>query len=212
MVKSCTIILAAGAGSRYQACNGQDKLQAPAFLDDSNSPSVLKMTLEAFAGVTEQCVLVVPSANPGRLTLARQCCAALGIHLLAIESRGLGHSLAQAVTRYSSSNGWLVGLADMPYVGRDTLEQLADTIAPGALVAPVFDGRRGHPRVIGSDYRPQLAELGADRGAQGLFAAQCHELVVNDPGILLDIDRPEDRLSRAGWIERTNTPAPGRIF
>lgn len=212
MTRRAAIILAAGIGSRYQACNGQDKLQVPAFIDDPASPSVLQMTLEAFAGIIRHCVLIVPSDNPGRLALARHCCSTLGIDVLEIETQGLGHSLAQAITRYPTCDGWLVGLADMPYVRRETLTQLADRIAPDALVAPMHEGRRGHPRVIGSGYRQQLLALRADRGAQKLFLAQCQELAVNDPGILIDIDRPEDRLTRAELGDRTNAPAPGRIF
>lgn len=192
----CTIILAAGTGSRYHACNGHDKLQAPAFLNDPASPSVLDATLAAFAGVTEHCVLVVDAGNRGRLALAEHSCSALGIELLAINSQGLGHSLAQAIACHADSDGWLVGLADMPYVRRDTLEQLADKIAPDALVVPVHDGKRGHPRVIGSDYVRQLTALRADRGAHSLFSTQCQELEVDDPGILIDIDRPADRLMR----------------
>lgn len=212
MVRRAAVILAAGTGSRYQACNGQDKLQAPAFIDEPGSPSVLQITLEAFAGVADHCVLVVPLGNAGRLALAQQCCATLGIELLAIETQGLGHSLAQAVTRCPARDGWLVGLADMPYVRRDTLEQLVDRIAPDALAAPIHEGKRGHPRVIGSAYRHQLAALRADRGAQKLFSMHCEELAVEDPGTLIDIDRPDDRLIRAQLCDRTNTPAPGRIF
>ena len=212
MARTCTIILAAGTGTRYHASNGQDKLQAPAFTNDPAATSVLHMTLTAFACVTEHCVLVVDAGNRGRLVLAEQSCSALGIELLAIDTLGLGHSLAQAVACHADSDGWLVGLADMPYVRRDTLEQLAARIAPDALVAPVHDGRRGHPRVIGSDYIEQLTALRADRGAQSLFATQCQELEVDDPGVLIDIDRPQDRMTRAELAHRTITPAPGRIF
>lgn len=201
----CTLILAAGLGQRYRQASTQssaedqqgDKLLAPSRADDPESPPVLLATVRSCAGLTERCVLVLADDNPQRLSLAQQHAPALGYYILVIATNGLGHSLAQAVQYSPSGTGWLVALADMPYITRPTWERLAQTLQPDALALPTHQGRRGHPRVIGSHYAETLLALNADHGAQHLFnLAQVQEIAVEDPGVLIDIDIPSDRLQR----------------
>lgn len=201
----CTLILAAGLGQRYRQASTQsssedqqgDKLLAPSRADDPESLPVLLATLRACAGLTERCVLVLADDNPQRLSLAQQHAPALGYDILVIATNGLGHSLAQAVHYTPSATGWLVALADMPYVTTPTWERLAQTLQPDALALPTHQGRRGHPRVIGSHYAETLLALNADHGAWYLFnLAQVQEIAVEDPGVLIDIDIPSDRLQR----------------
>ncbi|PCC99613.1 NTP transferase domain-containing protein [Halopseudomonas pelagia] len=192
----CTLILAAGQGQRYRQHSGEDKLLAPSSNAESTSVPILLATLRACAGLTERCVLVLPDDQPARLKFAEQHAPALGIELLCISSNGLGHSLAQAVAATGSSTGWLVVLADMPYIQTATWQRMAQAIQPHALAAPTFQGRRGHPRIIGSHYASYLRELQGDQGAQELFALSAvQEIAVEDRGILLDIDVPTDRLA-----------------
>jgi len=87
-----------------------------------------------------------------------------------------------------------VALADMPYVQPRTLREIAAAIRKDNLIVPTYDGRPGHPRGIGSTHRDALLQLDGDRGAQVLFAAHpVLELALNDPGVLQDIDHPDDR-------------------
>ena len=201
----CTLILAAGLGQRYRQASTQsssedqqgDKLLAPSRADDPESPPVLLVTLRACAGLTERGVLVLADDNPQRLSFAQQHAPALGYDILVIATNGLGHSLAQAVQYSPSGTGWLVALADMPYITRPTWERLAQTLQPDTLALPTHQGWRGHPRVIGSHYAETLLALNADHGAWYLFnLAQVQEIAVEDPGVLIDIDIPSDRLQR----------------
>lgn len=191
----CTLILAAGVGQRYRQHDNVDKLLVPSRACTPHSPPVLVASLIAYAQLTERCVLVLADDNSQRQALARRHASQWGVELLTLRSNGLGHSLAQAIAHTASSPGWLVALADMPYVQRATLETLAAQIDEHALHVPSFAGHRGHPRVIGSHYANELLRLQGDQGAQHLFrlpAAQ--EIVVDDLHILRDIDRPSDRL------------------
>lgn len=187
----CAVVLAAGQGSRYRQAGGADKLLAPC-LAQAPSPPVLQATLEALRGVAERTLIVVREADaPLRDWLRTQ---AVDAELLLVDSRGLGHSLAQAVGHRTAAQGWLVVLGDMPYVQQQTLRRIALAITPPRLVVPLHDGRRGHPRGIGRAYREELLRLDGDQGAQALFATQpVLELAVDDPGVLQDIDRPDDR-------------------
>lgn len=190
-----TLVLAAGQGRRFRQQLDQDKLSVPSHVDDEASPSVLQATLMAVHGATEECLVVVRKDNaPLRDWLAINE-SRFGYATLAVATNGLGHSLAQAVAHRPAARGWLVVLGDMPYVRSETLRRLAAAIREDALVVPVYEGRRGHPRGIGSAHRQALLALDGDQGAQALFADACvEEIEVDDPGILQDIDRPQDRL------------------
>lgn len=199
----CTLILAAGLGSRYRQHSRnsspedhqKDKLLAHYRADDPTSTPVLLATLRTCARLTERCVLVLADDNQQRVQLAQQHAPALGIDILVVSTRGLGHSLAQAVQYAPSATGWLVALADMPYVTRASCERLAQALAPAVLAVPTYQGRRGHPRVIGSRYVDDLLALDGDQGAQQLFGLpKVQEISVEDPGVLIDIDIPSDRL------------------
>lgn len=187
----CAIVLAAGQGSRYRAAGGADKLLASS-LRDAPAPPVLAATLADLRGVAERLLVVTNADNcPLRDWLAAH---AEGCEVLAVETRGLGHSLAQAVAQAPVARGWLVALGDMPYVQPATLRAIAAAIEHDNLVVPVHQGRAGHPRGIGSAYRDALLQLDGDRGAQQLFAQPAvRRLEVDDPGVLLDIDHPNDR-------------------
>lgn len=190
----CTVVLAAGQSSRYRAVDDSDKLLAPS-LSDARSPPVIGATLASLQGVAERTVVVVDQCNqPLRQWLAANA-SRLHAEVFAVKSCGLGDSLSQAVARFPARRGWLVALADMPYVREDTLYKLAAAIDESNLVVPLFDGNRGHPRGIGTAHWAALLELEGQSGARDLFR---HEPVVeipgDDPGVLQDIDVPQDRL------------------
>lgn len=190
----CALVLAAGQGSRYRQHLNEDKLLAPCRAE-GDSPSVLEATLLALHGATERSLVVVREDNRALHDWLRRNEQRLGFATLAVASHGLGHSLAQAVAHQAGARGWLVVLADMPYVRGETLRRIAAALRQEALVVPVFQGRRGHPRGIGSAYRDALLALEGDQGAQALFAGNpLIEIEVDDAGILQDIDRPQDRL------------------
>jgi molybdenum cofactor cytidylyltransferase len=71
-----------------------------------------------------------------------------------------------------------------------------EALERGALLAaPYFRARRGHPVGIAGRYYEQLIALGGDEGARHLLSTNEAELVkipVGDPGVIRDIDRPED--------------------
>lgn len=187
------IVLAAGQGSRYRALSDEDKLLA-ASGPESDAPAVLAATLAAVAGIGERLLVVARADNLRLLEWLDQHAAGFGAEVLAVHSAGLGHSLAQAVAACPARRGWLVALGDMPYLQRASARRVAAEIDSERLVLPVYRGQRGHPRGIGAGYREQLLALSGDQGAQVLFAGRpVTEVVVDDPGVLLDIDRPTDR-------------------
>ncbi|HXK57970.1 MAG TPA: NTP transferase domain-containing protein, partial [Gammaproteobacteria bacterium] len=80
----------------------------------------------------------------------------------------------------------------------------ADSVAHGAaLVAPGYRGRRGHPVGFSADWGERLAALSGDAGARHLLASHRRELQllpVADPGVLQDVDTPEELLRIPGPV------------
>ena len=190
----CTIVLAAGQGSRYRERSDEDKLLAGS-TPAAGAPPILAETLRALEGVGDRMLVVTREDNPSLVSWLEREADGFGAQSLVIRSNGLGHSLAQAVTQCPTRRGWLVALGDMPYLRRDTLERIAAAIQAQRLVVPVYQGQRGHPRGIGADFGPLLRVLTGERGAQALFdSPSVIELEVDDPAVLQDVDRPEDRL------------------
>lgn len=188
----CAIVLAAGLGTRYRAAGGADKLLALSHRQQTDSLPVLLATLQALGDAADACVIVVREEHHALI----DCLHAAGHAPLQVRSDGLGHSLAQAVAQQRHHRGWLVVLGDMPYVQPDTYRAVAAATRAESLIVPTCDGRRGHPRGIGVAFADHLLALHDERGAQALFgSAAVRELAVDDPGILRDIDRPDDRLA-----------------
>jgi molybdenum cofactor cytidylyltransferase len=86
--------------------------------------------------------------------------------------------------------------ADLPWLHPATVAQVVaalDRHDPDAIAAPVHRGQRGHPVVFGAGHLGRLARLEGDRGARDLLDVFPVVLVeVEDPGILRDVDTPED--------------------
>jgi len=113
-----------------------------------------------------------------------------------LADRGIGSSLAMGVSAAADADGWLITLADMPWVCADTMRALARSLREGAsMVAPVYRGRRGHPVGFCHHWAGELRALSADQGARSLLAEHPEELVLydtEDEGVLLDVDHPHD--------------------
>lgn len=90
----------------------------------------------------------------------------------------------------------LVLPGDMPFVAAATVRKLLDAYrSKAAIVSPRFAGKRGHPIVIPARFRLEI--LGAPEGSDlhavlKPFADDRLDVDVDDPGVLRDVDRPED--------------------
>jgi len=184
------ILLAAGAARRF----GAPKLLHP--LADGTPLGVA--AARTLAEVLPDSIAIV---RPGDQAL-RAALTSAGLRTVEnpLADQGLGTSLAAGVRASPGATGWLVALADMPWVRIDTLRTLAGVLDRGAsMVAPVCRGRRGHPVGFAARWEHHLLGLHGDAGACGLLAAHPAELVLQpttDQGVLLDVDRQDDLLVR----------------
>jgi len=188
------LVLAAGQGARF----GGDKLLAP--LD--GAPLVAGAMTTALAAPVRR-VFVAVSPDPRLAAAIKAVAANLGaadrVVLVPVPdaNQGMGVSLRTvAAALPADATGAFVFLGDMPKVAPQTPSSLAAALTrPDGVVVPVHGGRRGHPVLFGATWREALTALGGDEGARALLIAAGTRLVeveVDDPGVHLDIDRPED--------------------
>lgn len=180
------ILLAAGRGSRF----GADKL-LHALAD--GTPLALQSARRMRAALPQMLVVLRPGADRLAECLRREGFACV---LAADAELGMGHSVAAGIAASADAAGWVIGLADMPFVRADTIAQVAGALRAGAaLAAPQYQGRRGNPVAWSARFREQLLALRGDAGARQLLQAQGAALAllaVDDPGVLQDVDTPAD--------------------
>lgn len=96
----------------------------------------------------------------------------------------------------SADNGFVIALADMPYIQSATIASVVVELGIGAgIVIPTFNGQRGHPVGFSAKFRDALESLHGDEGARSIIKHNPDEvrmLPTDDAGILADIDTPAD--------------------
>jgi len=179
------ILLAAGRSTRF----GGNKLLHP--LADG-TPLALAAARN-LAAALPGALAVVNGTDVELMCLLQD--AGLKVSVCPRAQEGMGASLAWGVMQTREADGWLIALADMPFIAAQTLRAVAGGVRePLAIVAPAHGGRRGHPVAFGRGHGAALAGLSGDTGARALLQAQQSRLVLlscDDPGVLRDIDLPE---------------------
>jgi molybdenum cofactor cytidylyltransferase len=174
------LVLASGRGERFTASGGVGaKLQAPLA-----GRAVLDWTLAAVRA------------------------SGLPFHVEDAGHPGMGDSIAAAVRATRDTDGWLVLPGDLPLVQPATLRAVASALAQAPVVVPVFRGERGHPVGFSRECGDALAALSGPKGAASVLGAHAvSELVVDDPGVVVDIDTVE-ALAEAERLLSARGPTP----
>ncbi|MFE7189863.1 NTP transferase domain-containing protein [Kitasatospora sp. NPDC057541] len=188
------VVLAAGGGRRL---GGRPK----ALLRYRGRPLVEHAAAVARAGGCRE-VTVVLGADRARV---RSTAHLPGCRLVANPDweSGMGSSLRTGLAALPArSSAALVMLVDTPGVSPAAVARLLAAHRGGAeLAAAAYEGRRGHPVLIGARYfAAALAAAHGDAGARALLAAHPDELVLvecADVAAPDDLDTPAD-LARWG--------------
>ena len=185
-MKIVGLLLAAGSATRF----GSDKLQHAL----PHGVAIAAQAARHLKAEVPRVVAVVPpqSAKLTSMLTAEGC----EVFTCDNAAQGMGASLACAVRAAGRAQGYLVALADMPFVRRSSIAAVRDALAAGApLAAPYFRARRGHPVGMAGSFFEQLLELKGDEGAKQLVAAneaRLRKIPIGDPGVIRDIDTPGD--------------------
>lgn len=185
------ILLAAGRGRRFDPSGHRNKLLQLL----PQGTGVAEQSAITLASAVDKVWAVVPPDSDGLAATLRQA------HISTVPCSqcdlGMAESLKAGVLAAQAGapvQGWVVALADMPFVQPETVRLLVQALRLGARVAvPVFEGRRGNPVAFSYQCLPDLLALQGDTGARSLLgASDVQRITVNDPGILRDIDQPSD--------------------
>ena len=180
------ILLAAGSSQRF----GRNKLLHPLADGAPMAVAAARTLINAMSNVSA----VVRREDVSLMT--QLAAEGLDVKVCKEAHRGMGASLACGVRSTRQADAWLIALADMPYIRTATIVSVYEALREGVpLVAPVHEGKRGHPVGIGSMFRDHLLSLRDDFGARKLLNRYNKRLVqiqVDDPGVLEDIDIPAD--------------------
>jgi molybdenum cofactor cytidylyltransferase len=184
------LILAAGAGRRF----GADKRAARL----PTGKTLLEATLSVLCPAAPLPLLVLRPGETAPALFQNQVRVVPSPRW----DEGQGHSLAAGAAAWDPAAApWLlIALGDMPYLQGETLTALEHACrdaltAPGPmpLIAPSFQGQRGHPVAVPARLRAAALALTGDQGLKALFASEPVRLLPSqDPGVCRDVDRPED--------------------
>jgi molybdenum cofactor cytidylyltransferase len=181
------LLLAAGRGRRFDPTGLQNKLLQT--LPTNDGRSVLASAAATLAAALPLCIVLRPDVPDQIAQIAEypwvQCANA---------DDGMAASLAYGVQQTQDAAGWIIALADMPYVETSTIQSLAAALREGAdIVAPTFQGRRGNPVGFSRLHLSRLLALQGDQGARNLLQTfPVVDVALDDPGIHQDIDRVAD--------------------
>jgi molybdenum cofactor cytidylyltransferase len=97
-----------------------------------------------------------------------------------------------------SSDFWLLAPADHPTMDPQVVRQLIEAkkgLADDAIVVPTWQGRRGHPTLVGWPHVAAIRQFPKELGLN-VYLRQCQgtmsEIDVSSRAILDDMDTPED--------------------
>ena len=123
---------------------------------------------------------------------------ALGLDVTYVDNpawkTGMGSSLRVGLASFAglAVESVIVLLVDTPGVGPEAVERLVKVSSPAALAAATYDGRRGHPVLLGREHWAGVIETASgDEGARRYLAAHdVTEVDCTDLADPLDLDVP----------------------
>lgn len=108
---------------------------------------------------------------------------------------GMSSSVKKGIEDFKG-DGVMLLLGDMPYVTPQIINILYEKFITSDknIIAPVFDGRRGNPVIIGKKYFKELSENTGDKGARDIIKNNMEDVKlveVKSEGIFIDVDDEE---------------------
>jgi molybdenum cofactor cytidylyltransferase len=191
-VVTAAVILAAGAGRRLGGV-------AKALLTTADGTTFLERICSICeeVGADHRCVVV---GEPHRAATAAEA-SRLGIEVVhnPDPSRGMSSSVAlgfgHALACFDDESA-LLWPVDHALVRATTIEGLLAVAAADRIVIPGYAGRGGHPTLFGRGLWDELRRCDHEPdGARSVVrrdSERVERVTVEDPGVLADVDTPED--------------------
>jgi molybdenum cofactor cytidylyltransferase len=189
-------VLAAGASTRFRAGGGLDATKLVAKFD--GKPIVQRVAEAALAAKARPIVVVTGYARD--LVVAALADLDVEFAFNPKFATGLASSLGAGLSAMPADvAGALVLLGDMPEIKAPLIDALIEAFLAREDVlaaAPLREGRRGNPVLLGRGLFERAMRLEGDEGARRLIGAlsadELVEVEASDAGVTLDIDTPDD--------------------
>ncbi|WP_165250845.1 NTP transferase domain-containing protein [Paludisphaera soli] len=202
------IVPAAGASVRM----GRPKL----LLEFGGRPLIARVVEALVAAGARPVVVVAPPAEAPEGPAVARAAFEAGADVLVPDSRPA--TMRDSVELAVAELGWadeppdavVLTPADSPRLDVSVVERLiaAWRESPGRIVAPTFEGRRGHPIVLPWQLAEAVADLPPDVGVNALIAEHAwkvFEVPIESDAVLVDLDTPQDLERLQGSSAATRT-------
>ncbi len=186
------IVTAAGSAERF----GGRKLLA-----DVDGRPLLERTVASLIDHVAQAIVVVgPDADELRRAIPSLAHPKVRVVVNLEPTRGMLSSIQTGLTTVDWADAYAVMPGDMPFVRTETVKLLAEQFAcsPG-IVSPRYKGKRGHPVFLPSALRDEVLREDPRSNLHEVLKRHPEarvDLDVDDPGVVRDVDRVEDLVSR----------------
>jgi molybdenum cofactor cytidylyltransferase len=162
--------------------------------------TVLAQTIENVrsAAVDEIVLVLGSSAEAIRRQLSQPLLQGVKVVVNQAYGQGMASSLHEGLSASDPhSNAALIILGDQPFVRPQTLDQIVNEYrrSGAQIVVPLYQGKRGNPVLLDRSVFSEAMALKGDVGCRAIFARHLGGIVnveVEDIGVLLDIDDPEE--------------------
>lgn len=174
------VVLAAGYSSR---ANGFKMAM------EVDGKPVLQRVIEAFSAV---CTRIYVVSGYRADEIQRLCTGYARVQVVHNPGFDAGmFSSVQTGVRQVHADRFFFTPGDYPLITADICRQLL--AVPGEVVAPVFEGRKGHPVLLSGTLAEEIAQEPPDSNLKQVLGRKTYTTVeVGNAGVLLDLDSPDD--------------------
>jgi molybdenum cofactor cytidylyltransferase len=182
------ILLAAGKSERM----GQNKLLMP-----FDSGTIIGRSLDNLLGSRAGEIIVVVGARAAEITSAIGDRPAITV-VNPDYARGMSTSLHTGLGKVSRHCRFvMVALGDQPLISSQTYNRLIDAALETArgIIVPTYRRKRGNPIVLSASYIQEIDRFTGDVGGRELLTRHPEDVLevpVDDPGILANINTPDE--------------------
>jgi molybdenum cofactor cytidylyltransferase len=191
---TAAIVLAAGQAERM----GSNKLTLPL-----GSGTVVGRVVATALAACDRIIVVIGLQGQGTKTTVEQTARSLDAEgrLEVVEGvpydPGMFISIQAGLRRVTGADVVLIFPGDIPLIMSETAIAVRDAVLEGRadIAVPSFGKRRGHPVAISARHIPELLALSEHstlRQFINMHASTTKQVAVEDRGILLDMDTPDE--------------------
>jgi molybdenum cofactor cytidylyltransferase len=181
------ILLAAGKSTRFGCMKQLATLPSGQTLLAASSQHLRESIQRVLIVISDDAALMAHAAHVGH---THDCEVIINPRA----SEGMASSIQCAVRTTNNATGWLIALADMPFIKPPSIATIAAALTNATkIIVPTYQGQRGHPVAFGASYADELCQLTGDTGARDIINRHPLNVVLrplDDAGILRDVDTP----------------------